>query len=143
MLRSAEKLVLFVVIIVTVLVLGISVTPVAFASDPYSEKQAEEYGASSGEVMIIRFNREVVYFRNPLRKVIARVAAVKPDARYEILSIVPSATMQKRVEGRSYDGDVQAVINVFGRYGVSADRISVKTENTNNVDYHQIKIFVN
>lgn len=146
MVRFGQKSAKFFTILGAVAVLGLGVRayPVsaAWAADGSSEKQAEEYGTSEGEVMIIRFNRETVYFKNPLRKMVARVAEVKPNATYEVQSIIPSANVQKRVEGRGYDVNVQNVINIFAKYGVSADRIKVTTVNSDSADYQQIKIFV-
>ncbi|MEQ1789762.1 MAG: hypothetical protein ABL857_04900 [Rickettsiales bacterium] len=104
--------------------------------------KAEEVQASSGPVMVIRFNQENVYFRNPLRSMVFEVAKTKPNAKYEIQSLVPSGKINRPSNVRKYADNVQNVINVFGRYGVSPSRISVKSENSDSIDNQEIRIFV-
>jgi|CXWL01.1.fsa_nt_gi hypothetical protein len=102
---------------------------------------AENAAASKDAVMIIRFNQKNVYFQSALKKVVYKVAASKPDARYELISTVP-AKKKSLTDADDYAEHLQSVINVLGRFGVSSDKISSNTVTSDFVQNQEISIFI-
>ncbi len=102
---------------------------------------AESAAASKDAVMIIRFNQKNVYFQTALKKVVYKVAASKPDARYELMSTVP-AKKKSLAEAEDYVTNLQSVINVLGRFGVSSDKISSNTVTSDSAQNQEISIFI-
>lgn len=112
------------------------------ASENY--RKAIDYTQSAGSqndaVMVIRFNQQYVYYENPLRKVISKVDTTRPEATYELQSVVPSKA--SRYDSDKYEQNVQNVIGIFGRNGVASNRVFAKTVVSDSVKNQEINIFV-
>lgn len=110
----------------------------------YNELMAKNKSAvnSDGAIMIIRFNQKNVYFQNPLKMVVYRIAKEKPDARYELRSIIPEGSAKRSVNGKEYGENLGSVIAVLNKFGVSTDRISVDTVVSDSIKDQEINIFV-
>ncbi len=105
-------------------------------------KSQDASGATNpaGAVMIIRYNQQYVYYDNPLRKVVYKVAATKPEARYDLESVIPRDS--KAFETDKYSQNLQNVVNVLAKYGVSGNRVSTRVIPSDSVKYQEINIFV-
>ncbi len=97
-------------------------------------------GNPSDAVMVIRFNQQYVYYENPLKKVISKVDGTRPQATYELQSVIPSKA--SRYDSDKYERNVQNVIGIFGRNGVASNRVSAKTIVSDSVKNQEINIFV-
>lgn len=89
--------------------------------------------------LVIRFNQEKVYFQNPVRQMIYNVAKTKPNAKYELLSVVPKGK-KTSANGKIPSENIQNVIAVFEKYGVYGNRISTKTEESDSVQNQEVRI---
>lgn len=109
---------------------------------PTSNVSAASGGATNpeGAVMIIRYNQQYVYYDNPLRKVVYKVSATRPEAKYDLESVIPRDS--KAFENDKYNQNLQNVVNVLGKYGVSGDRVSSRVIVSDSVKYQEINIFV-
>lgn len=95
---------------------------------------------SKDAVLVIRFNQKHVYFENALKKVVDKVSAIKPNASYEIQSIVPDDSGD--TNARQYLENLRGVVAAFNQLGISKGRISVRTDVTDIVKSQEINIFV-
>ena len=126
MIRCGQKIAI--VGMVAALLLGAPLAPVAQAETAMSSKDA---------VMIIRFNQKYVYFENSLEKVVDKVSSVKPNAKYELQSVVPNDRNSAK-----YLDNLRSVVAEFGKLGVSKDSLSISTVTTDLVENQEINIFV-
>jgi hypothetical protein len=114
----------------------------SFSFYPYAAQaeRARSSTSSKDAVMVIRFNQKYVYFENALKKVVDKVYAIKPNAAYEIQSVVPAESSE--TNAKKYLENLRAVVAEFNRLGVSKDRISIRTDTTNLVNSQEVNIFV-
>ena len=133
MIRCGQKIAI--VGMVAVLLLGALPAPVAQAENGVST--GETATSSKDAVMIIRFNQKFVYFENSLKKVVDKVSGVKPNARYELQSVVPNDNNSPK-----YLANLRSVVAEFGKLGVSKDSLSISTVTTDLVENQEINIFV-
>lgn len=112
------------------------------AMNAQKDKFSETAHASQPKdaVMIIRFNQKFVYFENPLRKVVDKVTNIKPEARYELQSVIPSE--KNSANAGKHEANLQNVITALGRFGVSSDRVTSSTIVSDSVKNQEINIFV-
>jgi len=115
-----------------------SYTNVAHSSNMSSDPAAATN--SDGAVMIIRFNQKYVYYDNPLRKVVSKVSATRPNARYELESVVPRGN--NGYDNEKYVQNLQNVVNVLAKYGVSGDMVSSRVIVSDSLKNQEINIFV-
>lgn len=129
--------------------LAVSLVLAALSFSAYSPAANAENGSRAGAtsmlqskdaVMIIRFNQKYVYFENALKKVVDRVSAVKPNALYEIQSLVPNDSSD--ANSRQYLDNLRSVIASLNHLGISKDRISVRTDVTDIVQSQEVNIFI-
>jgi hypothetical protein len=104
------------------------------SSDPAAATNSDD------AVMIIRFNQQYVYFDNPLRKVVSKVSTTRPNARYELESVIPRGN--NGYENEKYNQNLQNVVNVLAKYGVTGDRVSSRVIVSDSLKSQQINIFV-
>jgi thioredoxin-related protein len=100
-------------------------------------KNEENTTQSKDAVMIIRFNQKYVYFENSLKKVIDKVSAVKPDAKYELQSVVPNDRNDDK-----YLANLRNVVGVFEKSGVTRDRLAISNVASDLSGNQEINIFV-
>lgn len=122
----------------------VALAVISFSFYPYAA-QAETTRSSAPSsqndaVMVIRFNQKYVYFENALKKVVDKVYAIKPNAAYEIQSVVPNESSD--TNAKKYLENLRAVVAEFNRLGISKDRISIRTDATDLVKSQEVNIFV-
>ena len=122
----------------------VALAVISFSFYPYAA-QAENTRSSAPSsqndaVMVIRFNQKYVYFENALKKVVDKVYAIKPNAAYEIQSVVPNESSD--TNAKKYLENLRAVVAEFNRLGISKDRISIRTDATDLVKSQEVNIFV-
>lgn len=122
----------------------VALAVISFSFYPYAA-QAETTRSSAPSsqndaVMVIRFNQKYVYFENALKKVVDKVYAIKPNAGYEIQSVVPNESSD--TNAKKYLENLRAVVAEFNRLGISKDRISIRTDATDLVKSQEVNIFV-
>lgn len=122
----------------------VALAVISFSFYPYAA-QAENARSSAPSsqndaVMVIRFNQKYVYFENALKKVVDKVYAIKPNAAYEIQSVVPNESSD--TNAKKYLENLRAVVAEFNRLGISKDRISIRTDATDLVKSQEVNIFV-
>ena len=112
------------------------------AMNPEKAKVSETKNVAQAKdaVMIIRFNQKFVYFENPLRKVVDKVSSTKPEAKYELQSVMPNE--KNPSNAGKYEANLQNVITVLGRFGVSSDKITSTSVVSDLVKNQEINIFV-
>lgn len=108
----------------------------------YNDLQPSSASRSDGAVMIIRFNQKNVYFQNSLKKVVDRVSEVKPEAVYEIQSVIPSVAVNGRGNDREYAMNLHRVISEFNTLGVPMGRINIDISDSPDVREHEIRILI-
>lgn len=91
-------------------------------------------------VLIIRFNQKYVYFENALKKVVDKVYGIKPNAGYEIQSVIPNDGND--ANAKKYLENLRSVVAEFNRLGIPKERISIRTDTTDLVQSQEINIFV-
>ncbi len=91
-------------------------------------------------VLVIRFNQKYVYFENALKKVIDKVYGIKPNAGYEIQSVIPNDGND--ANAKKYLENLRNVVAEFNRLGIPKERISIRTDVTDLVQSQEINIFV-
>ncbi|MEK6745527.1 MAG: hypothetical protein AABY33_00645 [Pseudomonadota bacterium] len=91
-------------------------------------------------VLVIRFNQKYVYFENALKKVIDKVYGIKPNAGYEIQSVIPNDGNDGNA--KKYLENLRNVVAEFNRLGIPKERISIRTDVTDLVQSQEINIFV-
>lgn len=106
----------------------------------YEETQAGNPQIADDPVMIIRFNKKNVYYRNELKKVVDTVSGVRPEAVYAVQSIIP--------ENKRYDSDMEGTENLKGvvralsKVGVPVERIKTNVTYSDGVKTQEIRIFI-
>lgn len=124
------------------LLLAIFVPAVFSSNNSYALSVSNENVQSSNEVMVIRFNQKTVYFRNPMRKVIAKVNETKSNAKYELVSIDPAGSAKNEANGKDFDENLRNVANTLHILGVPVENISYKHESSNSVENQEVKVFI-
>ena len=95
-------------------------------------------------VMIIRFNKDVVGYEQPLEKVVDAALDAKASVFFDIVAIVPktdSARMNRTYKSQTatYSNDV---IDVLRHSGIAPDKIRITFQDSTLVDDSEVHIFV-
>ncbi len=122
-------------------VILLSASVPAFANDGVQASISNEaiVPQAKDAVMIIRFNQKYIYFENAMKKVIDRVASVKPGAIYEIQSIIPNDGSD--ANAKKYLENLRNVVGTFNKLGIGTDKLSIRTD-VANVENQEVNIFV-
>ncbi|MEZ5691645.1 MAG: hypothetical protein R3D71_08275 [Rickettsiales bacterium] len=147
---DAKKLMGFRAVLVAMSVcLMCSANSPAFAGTDFTNRSSVVEGYDEGReldpkdaIMIVRFNKRRVYFQTALKKVVDMVAGVKPDAVYNIQSVIPIDEDDVGVKYRRYNYNLRLVVGELNRMGVSIDRINIDIMKSNNVTHQELRIFI-
>ena len=103
---------------------------------------AEEYVSPKDAVMIIRFNQPNVYFQDSLKKMVSTVSNIKPDAAYDIQSVIPSNREDIGDKYKNYNQNLRLVMAELNSLGIPIERVKIDIVDSASVNNHEIRIFI-
>ncbi len=94
-------------------------------------------------LLILRFNKPGVQYKQPLKQVVERVLEVKPDANFELLSLVPvymesAKNTSSRQVAEHNAGKIAAAIE---SYDVETNHIRIRYQESKTVPMNEVHIF--
>ncbi len=113
------------------------------ASDYNGDIQIKEEFPAKDAVMVIRFNQQNIYFQNALKKMVEAVSKNKPNATYDLQSIIPSNRQDIGNKYKNYNNNLRLVVGELSNLGISIDKIRVDITDSNYIDDQEIRIFIN
>ncbi len=101
--------------------------------------------SSKNAAMIIRLNSDAMYYDNALKKVTERALHLKPSVEFTVCAVIKNVEDPSTSEDLKNEGFFQAqkVVNLLSKFGVSKDNIYTSYENTSDINFTEIRIFVN
>ncbi len=114
----------------------------AASSSTKAELQMNDSVSPTDAVMIIRFNQQNVYFQDALKKMVEVVSSVKPDAEYDIQSVIPANNENIGDKYKLYNQNLRLVVAGLNQLGVPIERVKIDITDSSVISDHEIRIFI-
>lgn len=95
-------------------------------------------------VITIRFNQPNVYYQTPLYNIVKKTLEIKPDANFEVRSMIPS-TGDEKTDNDNKKAAIengQKILSSLASIGLPQDRIRINYSGSNTVNSNEVQVFV-
>ncbi len=100
--------------------------------------------AAGRPLVVIRFDRSDVEFEQPLYSALTRALESRPDARFDVVSVVPTggnASDMRRSQTQSRH-NAEAVMASITDMGLPASRLSISSTTSGDVSSNEVRVYM-
>lgn len=105
---------------------------------------ASGVAAAGRPLVVIRFDRSDVEFEQPLYSALTRALESRPDARFDVVSVVPAggnASDMRRSQTQSRH-NAEAVMASIADMGLPASRLSISSTTSGDVSSNEVRVYM-
>ncbi|MBS29401.1 MAG: hypothetical protein CL566_10865 [Alphaproteobacteria bacterium] len=123
---------------------GTSLANRAFSSPTHSRGAAVGNLSNRRPLVVIRFDRENVPYKEPLFTAVSEALNRRPGAVFDIVSIVPQqgTPAQVALSANQARRNAEQVLQTLVQMGLPSDRLSLNSTSSSDVGSNEIRIFV-
>ncbi|MEQ1888241.1 MAG: hypothetical protein ABL951_03540 [Alphaproteobacteria bacterium] len=95
-------------------------------------------------LVVIRFDKSDVEFEQPLYSALTRALESRPDARFDVVSVVPaggSSTQMRRSQTQSRH-NAEAVMASIADMGLPANRLSISSTTSGDISSNEVRVYM-
>lgn len=90
-------------------------------------------------LVVIRFNQPRMYYERPLFNAVAKALNTKADVHFNVIQYYPTHNERARQKA---DADFQELLGKMREMGIPHNRLGVKREPADDLDYAEVHIYV-
>ncbi len=109
-----------------------------------SQAMAGGGGLAGRPLVVIRFDRSNVEYEQPLYSALTRALESRPDARFDVVSVVPAganASDMRRSQTQSRR-NAEAVMASIADMGLPASRLSISSTTSDDVSSNEVRVYM-